>query len=86
MAEVEALLNSRPLTHVSTHLSDEEALTPNHFLLGRPSPNLPPDVFVSKEISASMATSSSCDKSRVETMVEGLHKPETCKRVISYLS
>jgi hypothetical protein len=52
MAEVEALLNSRPLTHVSTHLSDEEALTPNHFLLGRPSPNLPPDVFVSKEISS----------------------------------
>ena len=52
MAEVEALLNSRPLTHVSTHLSDEEALTPNHFLLGRPSPNLPPDIFVGKEISS----------------------------------
>ena len=52
MAEVESLLNSRPLTHVSTHLSDQEALTPNHFLLGRASPNLPPDVFVDKEISS----------------------------------
>ncbi|XP_028416832.1 uncharacterized protein LOC114541039 [Dendronephthya gigantea] len=52
MAEVESLLNSRPLTHVSTHLSDDEALTPNHFLLGHPSSNLPPDVFVDKEISS----------------------------------
>ena len=52
MAEVEALLNSRPLTHVSTHLSHQEALTPNHFLLGRASPNLPPDVFVDREVSS----------------------------------
>jgi hypothetical protein len=46
------LLNGRPLTHVSTHLSDKEALTPNHFLLERANPNLPPDVFVDKEISS----------------------------------
>ena len=41
MAEVQSLLNGRPLTHVSTHLSDKKALTPNHFLLGRSNPNLP---------------------------------------------
>ena len=52
MAEVESLLNSRPLTHISTHLADQEALTPNHFLLGRPNPNLPPDVFVDKDTSS----------------------------------
>ena len=29
MAEVESLMNGRPLTHVSTDYRDEEALTPN---------------------------------------------------------
>ena len=52
MSEVESLLNSCPLTNVSTDLGDQEALTPNHFLLGRANPNLPPDVFVDKEISS----------------------------------
>ncbi|XP_073962014.1 uncharacterized protein [Choristoneura fumiferana] len=34
MAEVEALVNSRPITHVSTDPNYPEALTPNHFLIG----------------------------------------------------
>lgn len=34
MAEVENILNSRPLTYVSVDEGSEEALTPNHFLLG----------------------------------------------------
>lgn len=33
-AEVEALVNSRPITHVSCDPNYPEALTPNHFLLG----------------------------------------------------
>ncbi|XP_059061186.1 uncharacterized protein LOC131854079 [Achroia grisella] len=37
LVEVEHTLNSRPLTHVSTSADDEDALTPNHFLLGGPS-------------------------------------------------
>ena len=34
LAEVEHAVNSRPLTDVSLDCRDEEALTPNHFLLG----------------------------------------------------
>lgn len=36
-AEAEALVNSRPLTHISTSPDDEETITPNSFLLGTPS-------------------------------------------------
>lgn len=34
MAEVENIVNSRPLTHVSVEPGSKETLTPNHFLLG----------------------------------------------------
>ena len=50
MAEVESLLNGRPLTHVSVDPRDEEALTPNHFLLGRANPNLPQDVVNDRDL------------------------------------
>ena len=35
MTEVERILNSRPLTHVSDNIDDYEALTPNHILFGK---------------------------------------------------
>lgn len=41
MVEVASLMNGRPLTCVSTDYRDEEALTPNHFLLRRGNPNFP---------------------------------------------
>ena len=50
LTEVESVLNSRPLTPVSDDLEDFEALTPNHFILGRPSPNLPLGVYTEKDI------------------------------------
>ncbi|KAL0832167.1 hypothetical protein ABMA28_001624 [Loxostege sticticalis] len=34
MAEIEQMINSRPLSHVSVEPSGRETLTPNHFLLG----------------------------------------------------
>lgn len=40
MAEVENIVNGRPLTHVSVEPGSTESLTPNHFLLGSSS-NLP---------------------------------------------
>ena len=49
MAEVQGILNSRPLTPVSNDPKDLEPLTPNHLLLLRASPNLPPGVFAKED-------------------------------------
>ena len=41
VAEVSALLNSRPLTHFSVNIEDPEPLTPNHFLFAQVLPYFP---------------------------------------------
>lgn len=45
LTETEHTINSRPLTHVSTNADDDEALTPNHFLMGGPSTVPQPGAF-----------------------------------------
>ena len=45
MCEVENIVNGRPLTKVSDDPRDLEALTPNHLLLLRGGPSLPPGCF-----------------------------------------
>lgn len=45
MAEVVAILNARPLTHLSVDPEDKSPLTPNQFLLGHAHPHIPPDLF-----------------------------------------
>ena len=52
MAEIESLLNSRLLIHVSVDPQDLEAITPNHFPIGRNSPNVPPDVFDERDLNS----------------------------------
>ena len=50
LCEVEAVLNSRPLTPISDHINDLEPLTPNHLLTGSSSMNYSPGVFHSNEV------------------------------------
>lgn len=45
MCEVEAVINSRPLTKSSDDIDDLEPLTPNHLLLLKGKPALPPGTF-----------------------------------------
>lgn len=48
--EVEAMLNNRPITKVSDDSNDLEALTPNHLLLLKNKPVLPPGLFNQKDL------------------------------------
>ena len=43
--EVKAIMNNRPLLHVSSDVTDMEPLTPNHILLGEPQPVVPIGIF-----------------------------------------
>ena len=45
VAEAECLVNARPLTNVRSDNEDEDALTPNHFHIGRAFPNIQACVF-----------------------------------------
>ena len=39
LVEIESIINSRPLTPITNNPDDIESSTPNHFLVGRASPN-----------------------------------------------
>ncbi len=49
MAEVEAILNARPLTRLSLDPLNKEPLTPNYLLLLKGNPTLPPGLFVKQD-------------------------------------
>jgi hypothetical protein len=50
IVEIEAVLNDRPLTYVSSDIEDEEPLTPSHLLYGRRITSLPHPIVEDDEI------------------------------------
>lgn len=50
MVEAEHVVNSHPLTHVSIDPDDPEALTPNHFLIGKSSNLQPTGTFSTSDL------------------------------------
>ena len=50
MPEVVTIVNSRLLTRNSDSVSDDEPISPNHLLHLRPTPSLPPGVFVKGDL------------------------------------
>lgn len=59
VAEAEFLMNSRPLTYVSSDCNDLEAITPNHFLLGRANLNIPLDVVSDADLETCLSNGQS---------------------------
>lgn len=52
LCEVESIINGRPITKASTDHNDLEALTPNHLLLLKTLPSLPPGEFQRDDVYA----------------------------------
>ncbi|KAK7884419.1 hypothetical protein WMY93_027542 [Mugilogobius chulae] len=52
LCEAEAIVNSRPITKASSDPNDLEMLTPNHLLLLKTKPSLPPGLFDKQDLYA----------------------------------
>lgn len=50
LVQIEALLNSRPLTHIPLGNDEDEVLTPYHFLIGRSGENVSPTAVLTTKL------------------------------------
>ena len=73
VAETEGLLNSRPITYVSSDTNDEEALTTNHFLLRRPYSRLAPLTSTSRTFKKRSSLTHKHYWIFLETFAKGVH-------------
>ena len=73
VAETEGLLNSRPITYFSSDTNDEEALTPNQFLLRRPCSPLAPLTSISRTFNKMEFSYTNITGSFLETFAKGVH-------------
>ena len=74
MAEVEAILNSRPLKNNEDQPHNEELLTPNQFLIQRPFSSLAPESFGDQRQSyfQELQARSAVDESLLARLAKGL--------------
>lgn len=75
LSEAQAIVNSRPLTFVSLDSADDEALTPNHFLLGSSSGvvQTPKTIEIDSAAINKLGQSSSTDQPLLEKVVKRIH-------------
>ena len=76
MVEVEAILNSRPMTNVADQPENEEPLTLNHFLIQRPYSSLPPRTL---ETNSQLVSRSGSTCSSWWTTCGGVWLRSTCR-------
>lgn len=50
LTEIEGILNSKPLSYVSSDVADPDPITPNLMLMGQPDPSLPLAVYHDSEV------------------------------------
>ena len=52
LVEIEGTINSQPITPVSDDINNFQPLTPNHFLIGRPTLYHRQGIFTEKELNS----------------------------------
>ena len=81
MTEIEAVLNDRPLTHVSSNLHDLEPLTPSHLLYCRKMTSLPyPEHYTDDDTVVQSDQTTLTHRSRTQAnIISQLWKPSTSR-------
>ncbi|GFX81292.1 uncharacterized protein TNCV_1829291 [Trichonephila clavipes] len=82
VTQIEACLNSRPLTPLSNDPQDLQPLTPGHFLIGTPMASSRRGPFTTSVLKEAMEFNSTSPKSVLEEMAPGVPKSLTTKNQV----